>query len=280
MTTSVEATLFERADRAVGRGLVQSTRAYLKVDADPGRVDTEVAALDLLGRAAFPAPVVIAHVAGDDLSALALSVIDGQPMDGGRSHHWTEVGRLIARLHRVEPPPGSHRAHYGPADLLQFVAGATRAARLSGAIDDRTIQRLRPDLDRMARRVLPLPTTMVHGDLQTDHVLVGPDQGVAGIVDWADSGVGDPAFDLAVLTLWHPERLPDLLAGYGPLPGRTDSVRLRLGLYWMLRHLGSAWWMAAHGYDPSPDVAAVAAGVRVPDLYVDRPLGRRIPGAY
>src|SRR3954454_3740844 len=71
-------------------------------------------------------------------------------------------------------------------------------------------------LERMLHRVLPLvseesqeagkdllrrvalrsPTTLVHGDLTAHHLTSGPD-GIAGVLDWKDARVADPAVDLA-----------------------------------------------------------------------------------
>ncbi len=36
-----------------------------------------------------------------------------------------------------------------------------------------------------------------------------------GVIDWTGAAQGDAMFDLASLTLGHPERLGDVAAGYG-----------------------------------------------------------------
>ncbi|ACU37729.1 hypothetical protein Amir_3850 [Actinosynnema mirum DSM 43827] len=38
---------------------------------------------------------------------------------------------------------------------------------------------------------------------------------VTGVLDWSEAAGGDAAYDLASLTLGHPERLGDLVAGHG-----------------------------------------------------------------
>lgn len=53
-----------------------------------------------------------------------------------------------------------------------------------------------------------------HGDLQCDHVFVDGYE-VSGVLDWSEAGQGDAMFDLAILTLGHPEHLVDVIAGHG-----------------------------------------------------------------
>lgn len=38
--------------------------------------------------------------------------------------------------------------------------------------------------------------TLVHADVRADHLLCG-EEGLAGVIDWLDAGIGDPAMDLA-----------------------------------------------------------------------------------
>ena len=50
---------------------------------------------------------------------------------------------------------------------------------------------------------------------------------------------------LAILTLGHPERLGDVLAGNGSGVDQ-DVVRA----YWSLRSLTAVRWLVEHGFDP------------------------------
>ena len=49
----------------------------------------------------------------------------------------------------------------------------------------------------------------MHGDLQVAHVFVEDDE-VTGVLDWSEAGQGDALYDLASLTLGHPEHLDDV----------------------------------------------------------------------
>ncbi|MGD3151824.1 phosphotransferase [Tsukamurella tyrosinosolvens] len=56
-----------------------------------------------------------------------------------------------------------------------------------------------------------------------EHVFVA-DGAVTGIIDWSEAAQGDPAYDLATMTLGHPDRLEDVLTGYG---GEVDRDVVR-----------------------------------------------------
>jgi hypothetical protein len=63
--------------------------------------------------------------------------------------------------------------------------------------------------------------------------------------DRTEAGPGDALFDLASLTLGHPEHLGDVLAGYG-----TDVDRDLIRARWSLRSLRGVRWLIEHGFDP------------------------------
>jgi aminoglycoside phosphotransferase (APT) family kinase protein len=92
----------------------------------------------------------------------------------------------------------------------------------------------------------------IHGDLQVDHVFVSGDE-VIGVIDWSEGGQGDPLFDLATLTLGHPEHLGDVIAGYG-----TDVDVELIRAWWSLRCLTNVRWLVEHGYGPPEDYPEVA----------------------
>jgi aminoglycoside phosphotransferase (APT) family kinase protein len=78
---------------------------------------------------------------------------------------------------------------------------------------------------------------------------------IAAVIDFGDACTGDPAWDLAVLTLDDPGRLGDVLAGYAPEPGLARRISALAGPYRLLRRLGEATWLADHGFSPEPSIA-------------------------
>jgi aminoglycoside phosphotransferase (APT) family kinase protein len=85
----------------------------------------------------------------------------------------------------------------------------------------------------------------MHGDLQIAHVFVDGDE-VSGVLDWSEAGQGDAVYDIASLTLGHPEHLDDVLAGYG---AHVDVEVIRG--WWSLRSLTGIRWLVEHGFDPA-----------------------------
>jgi aminoglycoside phosphotransferase (APT) family kinase protein len=263
---SIDTVVFERPDRAVAVGRMSGEAVYVKADTSRERIASERAALAVASGGSLPVPRVVAEATASDAYVLVIAAIDGNPLDTCSEQAWVDAGSLLARLHRLRPPPDMGRARYGPADLHQFIDGALETARSSGAVEDAALVKAGAQLGDLASRVDCGVVTFVHSDLQPEHVLVGSTGRIVGIVDWADAGTGDPLFDLAVLTLWDADRLGAVVAGYGNPPAPSDEMRTRIGMYWTLRHLASAGWLAAHGYDPSPHARAVGAGVVVPEL--------------
>ena len=60
-------------------------------------------------------------------------------------------------------------------------------------------------------------------------------------------------YDLATLTLGHPEHLGDVIAGYGT---EVDLDLIRA--WWSWRCLSNVRWLVEHGYGPPEDYPEVA----------------------
>ena len=78
---------------------------------------------------------------------------------------------------------------------------------------------------------------------------------VTGVIDWSGASPGDAFYDLAVLTLGHPEHLGEVIAGYD---GDVDRDLVRA--WWSWRCLVAVRWLAEHGFgelDALPEVAVL-----------------------
>ena len=104
----------------------------------------------------------------------------------------------------------------------------------------------------------PWKPVFIHGDLQIDHVFVAGDE-VTGVIDWSEGARGDAPYDLATLTLGHPEHLDDVIAGY-----RADVDCDLIHAWWSLRCLTNVRWLVEHGYGPPGDYPEVAVLRRCP----------------
>ena len=76
---------------------------------------------------------------------------------------------------------------------------------------------------------------------------------VTGIIDWSEGSQGDALFDLATLTLGHPEHLDDVVAGYA-----TDVDRDLIRAWWSLRCLSNVRWLVEHGFGAPEELPEVA----------------------
>jgi aminoglycoside phosphotransferase (APT) family kinase protein len=88
-------------------------------------------------------------------------------------------------------------------------------------------------MERIAPGDGPRPAVVVHGDLYARHLLVDDAGALAGVIDWGDVHLGDPALDLAAAQLVLPPALHDaFLAAYGPV----DAVTWDRATYRAIHH--------------------------------------------
>lgn len=73
------------------------------------------------------------------------------------------------------------------------------------------------------------PLNFVHGDFSAGNIIVNPDTGrLAGIIDWGNAAIGDPALDFMSLVLWRGWRFAHVVLDAYQLPtgeGFLERVR-------------------------------------------------------
>lgn len=218
---------------------------FLKIDADQTRTDVEVAAM---ARAPVPTPRILWR----DPPVLALAAVPGTALghlgepSTGSSAAWAAAGAAVRVLHDAPLPPWPGR------DLDEL---ASHLARECEWLVENDV--LPADVVTSNRRLAetalrPWTPVFIHGDLQIDHVFVAGDE-VTGVIDWSEGARGDALYDLATLTLGHPEHLGDVIAGYG---ADVDCDLIRA--WWSLRCLTNVRWLVEHGYGPPEDYPEVA----------------------
>ncbi|MFN8019996.1 MAG: aminoglycoside phosphotransferase family protein [Acidimicrobiales bacterium] len=218
---------------------------FVKLDGDPARLAREVAAMRL-------APVPTAEVVWAHAPALALSRVAGVALghlgepSPASARAWEATGAVVRALHEAPLPPWSGHVVDELADRLETECAWLLAAEVL-PVD--VIERHRRQARRAMREWTPV---FVHGDLQVDHVFVDGDR-VTGIVDWSEGAPGDALFDLAVLTLGHPERLDEVVVGYGREVDR-DVIRA----WWSWRCLVAVRWLHEQGFGDFADMPEVA----------------------
>lgn len=225
---------------------------FLKIDADPNRSSREVDAMSL-------APLPTAEVLWRKPPVLALAIVRGAPLalpgqPSLASHGaWAAVGAALRRLHDAPLPPWSTPyTNAGRWESVEALA-ATLAHECEWLLTHEllpadVVNRNRRRAESVLRQWRP---AFIHGDLHVLHVFVEGDS-VSGILDWSEAAPGDATFDLASLTLAHPDRLDDVLDGYG------EVDRSLVQAWWSYRCLTAVRWLAENGYGPPEEYPEVA----------------------
>jgi aminoglycoside phosphotransferase (APT) family kinase protein len=183
-------------------------------------------------------------------------------MDAAGDGFWPErLGRFLFDLHLVPPEfvgmrmiePVAWRDRYRRlldtfrgrvSPLLTAAERAAADAAFAAFLDDDRTARFAPGL--------------IHHDLGPTHVLVSSSGDLAGVIDWGDAEVGDPAADFAWLLFGMPAAGERALAAYG---GEADAAfRDRARFY----HRLGPWHEVVHGLDTEQPrfVERGLAGVR------------------
>jgi aminoglycoside phosphotransferase (APT) family kinase protein len=221
----------ERATLRVGE-------VFLKIDADQARTDVEVEAMRM-------APIPTPEVLWRSPPVLALAALPGTAL--GRlgepsitsSAAWAAAGAAVRTLHDAPLPPWPGRSLEEKAASLESECTWLLA---NDVLPAHLVRRNRQTAEAALR---PWTSVFMHGDLQVAHVFVEADE-VTGVVDWSEAGQGDAMYDVASLTLGHPEHLGDVVDGYR---GDVDLDVIRG--WWSLRSLTAIRWLVEHGFDPA-----------------------------
>jgi aminoglycoside phosphotransferase (APT) family kinase protein len=211
---------------------------FLKIDAYQTRTDVEVAAMAM-------APVPTPEILWRNPPVLALAALPGKALgrlgkpSTASSAAWVAAGAAVRKLHDAPLPPWPGR---GVDEITTELDAECEWILTNNVLPAEMVTRNR----RLAGAALrPWTPAFTHGDLQAAHVFVDGDE-ITGVIDWTEAARGDALFDLASLTLGHPEHLGDVVAGYGTEVD-LDVVRA----WWSLRSLRAVRWLVEHGFDPA-----------------------------
>ena len=137
-----------------------------------------------------------------------VELADAGLADDGREALGAQVGGFLRALH--DPAVAQDLGGTLPLDPMRRGTPSTRGPMARAALDRlaaRGTWDADSDLDRRIDDViaaadpLPAPTgepVLVHGDLHLRHLMVGPDGRAAGVIDWGDCCLADPALDLSL----------------------------------------------------------------------------------
>jgi aminoglycoside phosphotransferase (APT) family kinase protein len=212
----------------------------------PG-IEREIAVLPRLGPM-LPAPVPVpAHVGrptdGYPWPFYGAPLIDGIELaasgaDAERERLGTQLGEFLSVLHR---PELAQRFNDDlPVDPMRRADMPARGAIARKWLDEAADLGIwdsagDADANALILRAAAAPEatqlSVTHGDLHVRHVLVDAQGGMAGIIDWGDLCLADPAIDLSLV--WSSLEGPARAAfreAYGPLDASAELRGRVLGL--------------------------------------------------
>jgi aminoglycoside phosphotransferase (APT) family kinase protein len=113
----------------------------------------------------------------------------------------------------------------------------------------------------VAERAAARPEVLIHGDCSPQHWLVAGPEGPVRPIDGGDTGMGDPVYDLVVLTLTQPHRLDVVLDGYGAGADLRAHLAATSPGYRALRLASEVMWLIDHSFDPTPAAGRLRAAL-------------------
>jgi len=217
---------------------------------------TEAALIRATGARGAPVPLV-RHIC-DDADGLGeayvMGRVDGETLgrkitsdprfDAIRPALARQCGEALVPIHATPPPPELNLKTIDAAAELDRYEQVYRAAGADRPILELAFQYLRGRLPK------PVEPVLLHGDFRNGNIMFDPQKGVAAVLDWELSHIGDPAEDMGWICTnsWRfgrPDRpvggfgdYADLLAGYAAAGGRP--IELSRVRFWQM--LGSLRW--------------------------------------
>ncbi len=153
------------------------------------------------------------RIVGDALYAQAREVMPRQ------------CGEILADIHALPRAQFATLPAFAPADLIARLAAEHRAYAEHLPVFELAI--------RWLQRHLPVTRApcVLHGDFRTGNLLVGT-AGIAGVLDWELSHIGDPMEDLGWLCMnaWRFDQIDRPVGGFGERAALYEAYQARSGV--------------------------------------------------
>lgn len=218
------------------------------------RLVREAKTLQVLDEIQFmnPTPKFLCFVLGDDSEPIGMieTALPGFSLGHHRDRAVLRlVARVAAQVHNLDAGKFGHLQ--ADANRHEHVQSALKEIDDALFADFRIADEVR---DWISSQETTGPCCVLHGDLLPQNILGNwpideREQALAGIIDWEMACIGDPAYDLAIVTrgdrkvLGVRDGIKALVAEYGEAGGKAISIRdVRVHeLILVLRWLEEAW---------------------------------------
>jgi aminoglycoside phosphotransferase (APT) family kinase protein len=145
-----------------------------------------------------------------------------------------DAAGLLDLSSRTAPasPQGVH-ARWSDFIMLNLDAHVA-TCRAAGLVDAALADKIAALFRSMHRAFQDRPMRLLHGDPGTHNIAMDRAGGkMTALLDWEDALVGDPLFDVAMWSTFHPpRRWPGFMAGYG-LETPSDDVQRLIAAYFL-----------------------------------------------
>ncbi|AXQ30123.1 phosphotransferase family protein [Solimonas sp. K1W22B-7] len=216
-----------------------------------------------------------------DGETLGTQILRSEALATVRPRLARQCGEVLARIHAIDPDRAGLRGLLPERTPEQLVRETWVTYQGYGTPQ--------PMIDYTARWLLdhlppPSAQRLVHGDFRNGNLMVAPERGIVGVLDWELAQRGDPMRDLGWLCTpsWRFGRhelpvggfgpIEELLEGYAAVAGERPSAER---LHWWIV-FGAFWWsmgtlMMTQFYRQGPDRSAerVAIGRRSSECQID-----------
>ena len=163
----------------------------------------------------------------------------------------TEIGDFLRVLHAMPSALVARPDASPPAEDAAWVADrhAERRSRLAEALGPALLDAADRFYRALPAAVATDHAAVIHGDFSEDHILLDPGEArLAGVIDFTDARLGDPAYDFAFL--WAYGRwAPECVAGRYGAGAETAGVLAR-SFWWFTRYrVDQIWWSVSGARD-------------------------------
>lgn len=137
------------------------------------------------------------------------------------------IARFLKLLHAI---PGSSIAHCPiPNDNKARIDGVLLTQKIRKNFEELSLLGLLPNIRELENTIeksqnfrAPSISTIVHGDFYVRHILLDEHHRLAGVIDWGDVHLGDPAIDLAIAhSFLPPDSHKFFIETYGTVSAET-----------------------------------------------------------
>jgi len=197
ISSRIRAFEIEQSDSTRERFVLREPSDWARTS-DPQIARTEFQLMERALRSAIPAPTPIhLDTQNNPPDYLVTSFMPGKQVRDGAflTEHAGEAAQTLARIHTIPTPP--------LPDLMPMHGAITDTVAFDHAPADMDASALEPAIRSTLRAQWPPrfnAPCQLHGDFWPGNILWEQDR-ICAVLDWEDSLIGDPMYDLAVARL-------------------------------------------------------------------------------